>query len=129
MSATATWIRARPSHGSGDEFCLESAVLVFKLQYASDADEVEAGRHQDGDLLEPVDVVAAVAPGTAFTATGRHQSLPFVDPKCLGVQAGQMGCHGDGVDAQVGIFSTIAHHTGPSNCVAPIVCSLSQRPG
>src|SRR5262249_28408113 len=47
---------------------LEAAVLEFQFENAPHPDEVHAGRHQRRDVVQPVNVVAAVAPGSALTA-------------------------------------------------------------
>jgi hypothetical protein len=92
------------------DLALQTPVLVPQVQHLPDPFEVETGGHQRRDLVQPVDVVAAVPTRPAPAAGRLHESLPLVDPDGLGMQAGELGGYRDREQTSTAVIRIGSYH-------------------
>ena len=101
-----------PAVPAAKGFDLVSEVFAFGLQSEDlgNARKVQPGRQQGHDLFDAVDVVAAVAAGSAFGPLGIEQAPVLVHAQHLGADAGQLGGYRDPVERAV--WSPVGRHVG-----------------
>src|SRR5581483_6844890 len=81
------------------DFGLQPTGLLLQFQHTTHPGEVEPAGHERDDLLQPLDVVWAVAPGAASRPGRVQQPLALVDAKRLWMHPGQLGRYRDGEQA------------------------------
>jgi hypothetical protein len=59
----------------------QRGVVVFEVQDATDAGNVDPGGDQDGDALQAGEVIGAVAPRATVAARRSEQSVAFLEPQ------------------------------------------------
>ena len=84
-------------------FGLEIGVLVLEGEDHADPGEVEAGLEQSADAMEPVEVIGAVAAGSAGGAFRFKQSTCFVGSQVLDACSRQFRGDRDPVHRAVGV--------------------------
>jgi hypothetical protein len=95
---------------------LQPAGLFLEFQDTADAGEVQPIGGQGHDLVQPADVVGAVAAGPAGAARRVQQPLALVDAQRLRVQAGQLGGHRDAEQPAPRLGPRRDHHGHPHTC-------------
>ena len=77
----------------------ECAVAMLQVQDLGDPGDVDALGDEIVDLLQAIQVVVAVSAGAAVGARRGEQSAPFVEPKGLRIDSGQLRGDRDAVHA------------------------------
>jgi hypothetical protein len=84
----------------------EQGVLQLEVEHHGHPVQVEPGVEQGRDAAEALDIVRAVEPGAARSATGFEQTGPLVRAQVLHPGADQLGGNRDAEDTHCGV----GHH-------------------
>ena len=94
---------------------LQVPVFLLEQQDLANAGHVEASAGQPADLLQPGDVIAAVAPGAPGAAGWLQEPFPLVKSQGLRMQAGDLGGDGDAKQALVQVRPAGVYHGQPGH--------------